>query len=121
MKSGSMAMMKRVAMSNEKMRAAREVQPKHSRGPWTVDTDCGFPWHIREPQGDTVCRIGGHETSVVDEDKCEFNARLICAATDLLEALTNLLRETSNGTDICAAKFVSAAKTAIEKATIIPA
>jgi hypothetical protein len=52
-----------------------------------------------------------------DEDtQVRADADLIAAAPDLLEALVDLLRETSNGCEICAQQFVDAARGAIAKA-----
>lgn len=59
---------------------------KHSQAPWTVDTDGGFPWHVKSGE-ETVCRIGGSETAVVDEEVNEANAKLLIAAPELLHEL----------------------------------
>ena len=35
---------------------------KHTPGPWEVNTDHGYPWHVRdETTTKTICRIGGHD------------------------------------------------------------
>ena len=57
----------------------------------------------------------------VEEDDPDFqtkeaNTMLMGAAPDLLSALENLLRETENGTQLCAAKFAFKAIDAVRKA-----
>jgi hypothetical protein len=77
-------------------------QPKHKErivsdftpGPWRVDTTRGFPWHVHTD--DTICRIGGHETAIEDEETNEKNALLISTAPDLLAACQALLAHVSN-------------------------
>lgn len=44
------------------------------------------------------------------------NARLIAAAPELLKASEDFMRETSNGTSLCGAKFFDALREAIAKA-----
>lgn len=55
------------------------------------------------------------DCNTIGEAVC--NARLIAAAPELLQALTDLLRETSNGTDLCTRLFADQAAAAIRKAT----
>jgi hypothetical protein len=80
----------------------------------------GRGWYFgpdyRKP-GVCPCDIGDvHHTSSQSEATQEANARLIAAAPELLEALVDLLRETSDGQQLCAVQFVHAARAAIAKA-----
>ena len=85
----------------------------HTPGPWhhkhlmiwSADRKLitGMPTDIGEP------KIIGQER--------EANANLMAASPDLLKALIDLDRETSGGTNLCAEKFIIAARAAIAKAT----
>lgn len=59
--------------------------------PWIVDTSRGYPWDVIMPDGETICRIGGHDSAIEDEEANESNARLIAAAPELLTACRDLV------------------------------
>ena len=57
--------------------------------------------------------VGEHETSTVNYD----DAKLICAAPDLLAALQKALNESGCDGDLCCHEWHEAARSAISKAT----
>ena len=57
---------------------------------WTVSTAVGYPWHVQDQCGDTVCRIGGHFNAILDDETNESNARLIAAAPKMYEWLKRM-------------------------------
>ncbi len=81
---------------------------KHTKG----------PWHFSESEGPA------HEyrayispiNLLVPEEIKDIDAFLIAAAPELLDALENLMRETDQGTQLCAEHFSLAALRAIAKA-----
>ncbi len=113
----------------------------HTPGPWEVsefvdNVWSGSPWENNERL------VGTHSSfSIVRREStpeastliAEINqtvrnplrppvdqiadARLMAAAPDLLASLVNLLRETDDGTQLCARRFAEEAKAAICKAT----
>lgn len=98
-----------------------ETKTMHIPGPWTAKQSGLAPersWTIQDARGwhmAAVPYMGWHDAET--DNLLEANARLIATAPELLEALVNLMRETDDGTQLCARDFAEAARAAIAKAT----
>ncbi len=88
------------------------METTHTPGPWTYKDD--FELVVvpkNDPQADAICEITGNPSE-------QFaNARLIAAAPELLEALTDLLYFSEFGTAKIKEQMRNKAKKAIQKAT----
>ena len=89
------------------------------------------PWQVRHDHGATTKTFGGPHVqagkrviawpefpSVDENDTSEANARLIAAAPDLLDALTDLVGGCGKEGDLYSSTAIGKARAAIEKATL---
>ena len=105
-----------------------QAKTAHTPGPWAIEpifgeSDLSIVLDYPKPEaGNPVmigfaCEADEHGVCPATPEEAQANARLMATAPDLLSALIDLLRETSDGQDICAVEFVHAARAAIDKAT----
>lgn len=94
----------------------------HTPGPWKSSDDLHGSFIIGSDRNwiaRTFCdksEMAGITSRGPLHTAAEANARLIAAAPDLLVALVDLMRETDDGTQLCARDFAEAALAAIAKA-----
>ena len=92
------------------------MQTKHTPGLWTAEAkDLGGEvpsWRVyNDPEGQEVARV--HRWNGKED---EANARLIAAAPDLLDALTDLIGGCGKEGDLFSSTAMDKARAAIEKA-----
>ena len=92
-----------------------QTATKHSPGPWTILRSNVTGWRLVMPPDGTLCVASVNDYGGVP---AEANARLIAAATELLDVLQQMMEFWDNGSPVHAgAEIVSEARAAIRKAT----
>ena len=108
-------------VSTKPWNGERKTMNKHTPGPWTFENDEEDldQWLIRAPStdnNDTVGAVFKTGDSEYDNEVVYFNAHLIAAAPELLEALKAALDDSGCDGDLCANGWHEVARSAIAKA-----